>query len=223
VAEQRLQPSIEASTLLSLVTHLDPHRLLPSPSSRRLVILCGKAVAIDCRGKLCRRKPIDEKPAGNNVPDGHKEDNVASDKESECEQMKDKSRSFKSKECTSRIGHDMESAGHKAEALVLESSRSGGIRRHVKASCPAASCRYAQSRIHVFTCTTRKSPDYSDFCCETRLTFDCASRLSLDFLIILAHAFYSRFCLCSLYASERIKRHPLQQYRATVAQHRVDR
>jgi hypothetical protein len=26
-------------------------------------------------GKLQRQKPIDEKPAGNDVPDGHKEDN----------------------------------------------------------------------------------------------------------------------------------------------------
>jgi hypothetical protein len=82
---------------------------------------------------------------------------------------------------------------NKAEALDLESSRSGAVRRHVKASCPASSCRSAQSWTHALTCTKRKSPDYSDFCCETRLTIECASRLSLDFLIILAHAFYSRF------------------------------
>ena len=48
---------------------------------------------------------------------------VASDKESEMEQRKDKSRDFKSKDCSSRIWDEVE---HKAEALDLELPRSGG-------------------------------------------------------------------------------------------------
>jgi hypothetical protein len=98
------------------------------------------------------------------------------------------------------------------------------FRRHVKASRPAASsCRSAQSRTQALIDTTRKSPDHSDFSYEARLVMNCASRLSLDFLIIPTHAFYSRFYLSSLFAPERIEKHPLQQYRATVTQHRVDR
>jgi hypothetical protein len=48
---------------------------------------------------------------------------VASDKDSEMEQRKDKSRDSKSKDCTSRIWYGVE---HKAEALDLELPRSGG-------------------------------------------------------------------------------------------------
>lgn len=60
---------------------------------------------------------------------------VASDKESQMEQRKDKSRDFKSKDCLSRIWYEV--WRHKAKALNLEPSRSGGqVRRHAKASGP---------------------------------------------------------------------------------------